>query len=243
MSYGIILSYALQTLLSSIPTYLVHMLEGCIRKVERLKRLLKSNQQQEEEERRVYDLGNCGPRNRFMVGNLIAHNCQYGAGARKIHKTLTMNDVDISLPEVQEIYDGYWNLYSGIRKYQKHLEQQWKLNKGFILNGMGRPIGVHADYTKDLFNRNVQSTGHDILVLYIHKVTQELRRIGIPYTPYIIDWHDAVTVEVPEEHGPDTARVLESVIDTMNQEMGTVCPLRGKAVIGRNLAEVKEPEV
>lgn len=232
----------LQTLSRDIPSYLLAMLYACIVQVRHWKKLVKFGRKLEDVEHKVYDLGNCGPRNRFMVGNLIVHNCQYGAGAGKIHKTLTMNGVDISFSEVQEIYNGYWELYGGIRKMQRKLEDQWRVNKGFILNGIGRPIGVYKDMTKDLFNRVCQSTGHDLLVIYVHEVCQTLERLGIPYTPFIIDFHDAITLEVPEKFGGNVAEVLERVVDHMNQTAGNKCPLGGKAVVGRNLAECKEPD-
>lgn len=167
---------------------------------------------------------------------------QYGAGAKKIHKTLTMNGVDIALWEVEEICQAYDALYSGIKRFQKKLEDEYRVRGGYIMNGIGRPIGVHKDYVKDLFNRTCQSTGHDILVMYYDYVVTELRKNEIPFTPFIADFHDAVTIETPEQYGEEVARVMEYCVDLLNQRFGNSCPLRGKAVVGRNLAEVKEPE-
>ena len=77
----------------------------------------------------------------------------YGAGARKIHKTLVMQGVNVSLEEVQALHQQYWQLYSGIKRWERELLDEWRANGGYILNGVGRPIGVHRDYTKDIVNR------------------------------------------------------------------------------------------
>lgn len=168
--------------------------------------------------------------------------CQYGAGVRKVHQTLEEQEVFLSYEEVETIHSGYWHLFAKLKDYGNSLMYEWKRNRGYILNGVGRPMAVSEDYTKDLLNRFVQSTGHDILVTYVHILTQLLDEEYIPWTPLIIDFHDATTVEVPEEYGQQTLQLFNKAMDILNDMLQGTIRLRGVPVIGRDLAEVKEPE-
>lgn len=245
MLLGRMKRWCLKTLLESIPTWLHSMLENYGVKVGLLRNSQAIDQRIKGDERRVYDLVNCGPMNRFMVGPLrpmIVHNCQYGAGVKKILQTLELDNVFLSFDEVEQIHSGYWNLFSKLADFGKSLHYEWKRNGGYILNGLGRPMAVAQKYSKDLLNRFVQSTGHDLLVRYISIVDSEMSRREIPYRPLIVDFHDATTLEVPEQFGEATAQCLVDCLGLLNAEVQGTIQIRGVPVIGRTLADCKEPE-
>lgn len=168
--------------------------------------------------------------------------CAYGAGPKKIHKTLQLGGIDLSEDEVYSIWKMYWELFSGVRNYSLDLQETCVEQNRILVNGLGRPVCVDADYMKDCMNRVVQSTGHDILVKYIRLFTTELDKASIPWTPIIIDWHDASTIEVPEHYAETVVRIMDRAVDELNKIVGTKVPLRGEAEIGLNLADVKKPE-
>ncbi len=167
--------------------------------------------------------------------------CQYGAGVNKIMQTLEADGILLSYEEVALIHSSYWNLFAQLKDFSKSLEYEWRRNKGYILNGLGRPMAVSEDYRKDLLNRFVQSTGHDILVKYIYILTHELDRRKIQWKPLIIDFHDATTVEVLEQESLATVAAMNRSMDLLNEQLGGNIRLRGIPVIGRTLSEVKEP--
>lgn len=166
--------------------------------------------------------------------------CQYGAGVNKIQQTLEQDNVFLNYDEVAEIHRGYWDLFSGVKEYSNKLFHQWKRNGGWILNGMGRPMCVPEEMKKDMLNRFVQSTGHDILVKYIQILTDHLG--SMPWTPVIIDWHDACAIEVPEEWKERAVTAMNWAVDELNRQLGGTIKLRGEPDIGYNLAEIKKPE-
>lgn len=180
--------------------------------------------------------------NRFMVGSLTLHNCAYGAGINKIIETLEADEIFLSYEEVAQIHRGYWNLFSGVKDFGKSLYFEWKRNGGHIINGMGRPMAVPEEYNKDLLNRFIQSTGHDILTRYIRILCTELSNRKIEWAPIIIDFHDASTIEVSEKDGQRTVDVFNWAMDELNRQLQGGIQLRGVPVMGRNLAECKEPE-
>lgn len=168
--------------------------------------------------------------------------CQYGAGVNKIMQTLEQDDVFLNYEEVQEIHSSYWSTFAGVRDFSKSLEYEWKRNGGWILNGMGRPMCVPEISRKDILNRFVQSTGHDILVRYINMYTTQLDKEYIPWNPLIIDLHDASTIEVPREYAEQACRVMNDSVGILNKYLSGIINLRGVAEIGNNLSDVKSPE-
>jgi len=170
---------------------------------------------------------------------------QYGAGPNKIWRTLTADGVDISLEQVRELHEQYWEYYQGIKSWEKQLRKEHRENRGFVINGIGRPIGVHEDSDrkfdkrKDIVNRVVQSTGHDILVQYLYGLCQLLDIEGIHWKPIIVDFHDEVLVEVPEEEAEAAIACFRRAQDQLNAQLGGTIPLRINPVIVKTLADAK----
>lgn len=177
-----------------------------------------------------------------MVGNLIAHNCQYGAGVRKVHQTLEEQEIDIPYYEVEKIHTGYWDLFAQVKDFSRSLYYEKRRNKGYILNGVGRPMAIPDEFEKDILNRFIQSTGHDVLTMYITILTKNLNASGIPWTPIVIDWHDATTVEVPEDRAQDVVDIFNQSMVELNSILQGTIKLRGVPTVGRNMSDVKEPE-
>ena len=168
--------------------------------------------------------------------------CQYGAGAKKVHQTLEEQNIFLDYWEVEKVHSGYWDLFAQVKDFERSLYFEWKRNKGYITNGLGRPMAIPERYQKDILNRFVQSTGHDILTMYIRILCDRVAAAGIPYKPIVIDFHDATTIEVPEEHGERTLQIFNEAMAELNNKLQGTIKLKGVPVIGRTLAEVKEPE-
>lgn len=163
----------------------------------------------------------------------------YGAGARKIHKTLQMQGIEIGLDAVSEMHTQYGEYYAGIKRWEYRLKSELRANHGWVLNGIGRPLGVHRDYERDVVNRVVQSTGHDILVKYIQILGDLLTESEISWKPIIVDFHDEVLVEVPEEQAIATVGAFKRAEFRLNEQLGGTIPLKINPVIVNNLAEAK----
>jgi DNA polymerase I-like protein with 3'-5' exonuclease and polymerase domains len=196
------------------------------------------------EERRVYDLVNCGPRQRFVVSPLnpiIVHNCSYGAGAGKITQALKLEGIDISFDEAKRMHTAYWELFSKVKQYETFLKIQWERNGGWFLNPMGRPIAVAQDYLRDIVNRSIQSGGHDAFVLYLSILSDKFNTHSIPYKPYIWDLHDAVMLIVRDENVEAAVEILDVIaMDELNARLGGTIRLKGVTNVVNNWAEDKE---
>lgn len=112
------------------------------------------------------------------IAKVVVLASGYGAGAKKIFKTLTLNDVDISLKEVEQIHATYWEIYGGVKTYQKTLLETWRHNGGYVLNDFNQPICVDDKKQKDVLNRMCIQEGTLVRVknegyLPIEKITNQ----------------------------------------------------------------------
>lgn len=175
------------------------------------------------------------------IAKVVTLGASYGMGAGKLQRTLRVEGVDVSFDEARRIHSGYWELYRGVKKYEAELLRQYELNDGWVLNGIGRPVGVAAGYEKDIVNRVCQSTGHDLLVLFLVRfVVPSLQEAGIPFVPVIADWHDEFIIEINEIYAEQAQRIVDTVaLPAFNAEIAGEIPLKGSATISRNLADAK----
>jgi len=128
----------------------------------------------------------------------------------------------------------------GVLRYVTWLQGMWRKNKGWVENAYGRPICIDKTREKDLLNAVVQSSGHDILQLYSRLAKEVLNEANIPWSPIIMDWHDEIIVEVPEEYGKIVFDLLEKeTYKRLNNVLQGTCPLSGAAALGKTLADIK----
>jgi hypothetical protein len=161
----------------------------------------------------------------------------YGAGAKKLHQTLTLSGIAIELSEVYEIHQNYWKLFAGVKRYEARLQEEWRVNGGWVLNGIGRPVCVDEKYLKDIVNRVCQSTGHDIHMMYWY----ELRKLIQDHSnPVVLDWHDQSIVQCQKENAELIAATMENTTyRLLNEKLGGIIPMSGEAMIIDNMAECK----
>lgn len=174
------------------------------------------------------------------IAKAITLACGYGAGAKKIRMTLQTQGIAIGMSEAEAMWYSYWSLYSQVRDYGDWLTKQLKRNRGWVLNGIGRPMGISREKEKDVINSVVQSTGHDIVQVWILLFVDLFKAHGIRWNPILIDTHDASLIEVYEDDAEKAADLMGRVaFDQLNELMGGVIPFKGDTNIVRNYAESK----
>jgi hypothetical protein len=162
---------------------------------------------------------------------------------RKKQKILSLNGVEMSLHEVEEMHDSLMAAKEGVLSYVDWLRDEWRANGGWVENGYGRPICVDEKYLKDILNRVVQSSGHDILQLYSRIAAELLTEAKLDWIPVVMDWHDESIIEVPDEQVEAAKKIME--IDSyavLNRILNGTCPLKGSAAVAKTLAGIKLEE-
>lgn len=240
-------------LFESIPTCLFRGLVNVTYGAGRLKSWLRINQQALVLER-VYDLLNCGSRTRFTAGvcnQRILLNCvysmQYGAYPPRMHIALTNDGVDITLAEVEQIHAAFHDTFPDLRRYAEYLTELAQSQGGYVENAFGLPMCMFREGRintfKDAFSRVNQSTGHILLVMFCCILRRRLDE-ALPglWHPVIWDLHDAVTIEVPEEHEKLAKQIMIDTMEELNYNVRGRIQLSGIPTSGLRMSDVKEPE-
>ncbi len=174
------------------------------------------------------------------ISKTIVLGSSYGAGPKKLHKTLVLSGIDISLQEVYSIHKAYHQLFSGVNKYYETLKRQWASNRGYVSSPLGHPVCVAEDKLKDIGNRMVQKTGHDIHTMWVYLFTDMLDKEGIEWYPVILDWHDQSIVECNPKDALRVKQIMEvESFKILNDQLKWSVQFKGHGNIVNNLAEAK----
>jgi hypothetical protein len=172
----------------------------------------------------------------------VVYACQFGAGVDRIVETLEKDDIFLPREEVATIHSTYWTLFKRLKKYSYELQSEVSRNGGFVLNGMGRPMCLPEGKEHDALSRVIQGTGHDLLIKYVQILTRALDKAGLEWHPWVIDLHDATTVEVREQDAEQVREIFIQSMDELNRVVGGTIKLKGTPTVGRTMSEIKEPE-
>lgn len=174
-----------------------------------------------------------------QIAKVCVLGFQYGMGPKKLRMTLRLEGINMSEQESYDIYNAYWELFLGIREYQNYLEGEWRKRGGWVYNGIGRPVCCYEPYLKDIVNRVVQSTGHDILMYVNYQLYNIREENQIDFWPIIIDWHDASLVECQIGREPIVLKMFHEAYRRTNEWLKGDLLIRTKPQVVHNLAESK----
>ena len=156
----------------------------------------------------------------------------YGLGA-----TTLAFDKQIPYEDAKKALRAIDNAFPGKDRLHNYLLEEWNKHKGFVVNGRGRPICVtegvkeangqrKGDKRKDLVNKVVQSTGHDILMRVLYHRWLYIRKHNIDAIPYIIDYHDESLAAVKEGHQEGYRDAVEYSYEKINEELDWTVVIR-----------------
>ena len=139
----------------------------------------------------------------------------YGLGA----ETLSIN-LEIPESQARRILTGIDKQFPAKVWLQKHLLKQWRENDGYVIDGRGMPTCVDFGKKKDIVNRVVQKTGHEILQRILYHIQKYRLEHDVPMRPYIPDYHDESLWAVKIGHEEEAARAMDYGFDKINEELG-----------------------
>ena len=124
--------------------------------------------------------------------------------------------------EVQE--KGYVQTLLGRRRYFPELRPE---------SGVSRPLRQAAE--RAAINHPIQGTAADIIKIAMNRVYRRLREEGLQ-TAMILQVHDELVFEVPEEELPQAARIVRDVMEHAYQ---LVVPLKVDLEVGPNWYDLR----
>lgn len=173
------------------------------------------------------------------ASKIITLGSSYGMGPTKLQQTLTLQGIKVSKQEAYDMWEGYWELYKGVKEYESRLVTEWKARGGWVYNGIGRPVCCDSDYIKDIVNRVVQSTGHDILMIINYHISRLLVEREIKVNGILWDFHDETLLECREEDLEDIKVIFKEAYDLTNQELRGSIPIKGDIQVCKTFADAK----
>lgn len=168
----------------------------------------------------------------------------YKAGAAKIHRKLTLEGFDMTKKEVEKLRERYWGpeLFETVADYDESLCDEVDQRDGWMMNGMGRPFAITERKRKDVVNTFCQSTGHDLLDLFVLFFEQKLVGQDLDIVPVIEDYHDETIWLVRDGHVDQAKQLLVDALGQLNETVKFGIPLRGDPEVTKTFTEFKQPD-
>lgn len=174
-----------------------------------------------------------------QLSKLASLSAAYGAGPAAWRAKFALEGFNYSLSDCKEMHKAYWELYKGVKKWERHLEALWEKNGGWVLNGVGRPVCIDKMFLKDKANRVVQSTGHCILLFMLDIMTRIARERGLRIRPWIVDQHDEFYFEILQEDAEMYKSVVKEAEGVLKKMLGGVVTIKWEPTIVHTIAEAK----
>jgi DNA polymerase I-like protein with 3'-5' exonuclease and polymerase domains len=159
----------------------------------------------------------------------------YGAGAPRMYGSMRVKGVRVTLDEVTDMRTKYWQLFAGVKDWERALLREREDRGGWIYNGRGRPLAIADDKVRDIINTFAQSTGHDCLVTLLLHINRLRKQRGVAMRPWIVDYHDETIWAVREDHAELARQVFVDAYKLLNDELGGDVPLTGNIDTGYSL--------
>lgn len=153
-------------------------------------------------------------------------------------------ELKISRKEAKEYIDSYFSHYSGVKNYMDSTIEKAK-EDGFVTTVFGRRRYIPELQAKNFnlrsfgeraaMNAPIQGTAADIIKIAMVKVYNALRE-KCPNAKLILQVHDELICEVPENQAETVAQILK---EEMENAVKLTVPLRADVKIGKSWFETK----
>jgi|SRR5271165_1352209 len=159
-----------------------------------------------------------------------------------VAKNLSKNGYPTSKGQAMQLVKRYWQKFSQVKAFNNRLQQVYT-HKGHIRNLVGRVIQVPEMYKKDLMNRLVQSSAHDILRLWVMTIVELFNKRNIEWKWWLPDLHDSTTFMVKQGQEERAKECYLDALDLVWNQLQLSVPLKCELKYLRTLAGVKSNEL
>lgn len=182
---------------------------------------------------------------RFVLQRKVAKVIQLAVQYTGTKYTVAKNLSRDGFPTTEEQADRYVRAYW--RKFRKVEEMNVRLREinrkeGHLRNVIGRIIQVPDPEYKDLPNRFIQSSAHDVLVLWVSRIQRKLCDVGLAAQPVLLDVHDSTSWSCPKENVKDLEKIFIDSLAEINKELGLIVTVKMEMKRFQTLAGLKNNE-
>ena len=153
-------------------------------------------------------------------------------------------DIGVSRYEARDYIDSYLANYSGVRKYMKDVVDNARTcgytqtmfgRKRYIPELTASNFNIRSGGERMALNTPIQGTAADLIKLAMLRVEQALNE-NFPEAKLLLQVHDELIVECPEEIAPQVAQLVSSEMESI---AALSVPLTAEAKFGKSWYEAK----
>lgn len=175
------------------------------------------------------------------VAKVIQLAVQYTGTGHTVFKNLTKDGIPTTLEEANGYVNAYWRKFHKVAEFNNRLKALNR-NDGLLRNVIGRIIRVpYPDY-KDLPNRFIQSSAHDVLVLWVLQIYELCAQRGVSIKPILLDCHDSTSNQCPSEQKEVLKEVYKDALQMINDQLGLCVTIKAEIKEFQTLAGLKGNE-
>jgi DNA polymerase I-like protein with 3'-5' exonuclease and polymerase domains len=175
------------------------------------------------------------------ISKVIQLAVQYTGTGSTVAKNLSKDGIPTTRDEADNYVRAYWKKFRKVAEFNYRLKE---LNRkqGYIRNIIGRIIRVPNPEYKDLSNRVIQSSAHDVLILWVEEIYRQARIKNIPIKPILLDCHDSTSNQAPTEHKESLKRVYADALSEINNQLDLCVTIKADIKEFHTLAGLKNSE-
>lgn len=158
-----------------------------------------------------------------------------------IAKNLTKQGYPTDKGKAMQLVGRYWKKFAKVKEFNQKLQAVYR-RQGHVRNLVGRIIQVPDIYEKDLMNRLVQSSAHDVLRLWVMEIVKEFNARGVEWKHWLPDLHDSTTFMVRKGQEDRARESYMTALETVRGMVNLSVPLKCELKFMHTLAGVKVNE-
>lgn len=158
-----------------------------------------------------------------------------------VSKNLSKSGYLTDKGKAMQLVGRYWRKFARVKAFNNRLQDVYE-QKGQIRNLVGRIIQVPEIYKKDLMNRLVQSSAHDILRLWVEEIINSFTLLGVEWKHWLPDLHDSTTFMIKGGQEELARQAYLDALKKVEEQIGLSIPLKCELKFIKTLAGVKSNE-
>lgn len=143
--------------------------------------------------------------------------------------------------KAMQLVGRYWDKFRRVKAFNHRLQRVYD-NQSSIRNLVGRIIQVPEIYRKDLMNRLVQSSAHDILRIWVEEIINSFTYHKIEWRYWLPDLHDSTTFMVKEGQEDLARHAYLDALKIVEERLKMSVPLKCELKFCKTLAGLKGNE-
>lgn len=175
------------------------------------------------------------------VSKVIQLAVQYTGTGHTVAKNLTKEGISTSLWQANSYVAAYWSTFHKVAEFNARL-REINRKRGYLRNVIGRVIRVPDPEYKDLGNRFIQSSAHDVLILWVLEIYRLCAEKQIEIKPVLLDCHDSTSNQVREGTEHLVKQIYQTALDNVVDKLELSVKVKMEAKTFRTLAGLKNDE-